>query len=533
MKVSRRTHHALHASLIAALLAICNLIAQSQPRSTFENPALAGDYPDPSVIRVGSSYWAVATSSEWGPEFPILHSTDLVNWNIVGAVFQKRPGWSVGNYWAPEISYDRGKFFIYYVGHKSGGPLCVAVATSVRPTGPYQDHGPLVCQDAGSIDPVPVSDERGVRYLLWKEDGNSRQQPTPIWAQQLSRDGTKLVGERRELIRNDAPWEAQLVEGPFVWRRGNWFYMFYSGNACCGRECNYALGVARSRNLLGPWEKYNGNPILKGNDTWKCPGHGSIVSDQRGRTFLLYHAYNSKDFVYVGREAMLDEVTWKRDGWPAINNGAGPSRRFSSPMNAPERNAEYSFFDDFSSATLRPGWQWPHDNPPTTRIERQRNRGQLLLKAGAARETDVIGGILARSTTVGDYVAIAELVTSSLGSGVQAGLASIGDQENALGIAVTANGNISLWKRQKNQHDVVSTTSAASSPTMWLRLRARRGHLFRFAISTDGINWKDVGPELNGDYLPPWDRGLRVALTVGGTAGAAARFRSLRISPDR
>src|SRR5687767_2612503 len=522
----------LRIALAAAILITCTVITHAQTRSTYENPALAGDYPDPSVIRVGRDYWAVATSSEWEPEFPILFSRDLVNWDIVGAVFQKRPAWSVGNYWAPEIAYDRGKYFVYYVARKSGGPLCIAVATSSRPAGPYQDHGPMVCQDAGSIDPLPVNDERGVRYLLWKEDGNSRNQPTPIWAQPLSPDGTKLVGERRELIRNDAQWEAQLVEGPFVLRRGDWFYMFYSGNACCGRECNYALGVARSRNLLGPWEKHKNNPILKGNETWKCPGHGTIVDDQRGRTFLFYHAYHAKDFVYVGREALLDEVTWNADGWPTINNGRGPSVSAATPSNVAERNAEYLFFDDFTTSSLKPGWQWPHENPPMVQLQR-RNGGQVLLTAGAARASDALGAILARSTTVGDYVATTELAMGSLKPNVLAGLAGVGDPENALGIAVGSDGSVRVWKRQKNNHEVVTTTTAPNATSLWLRLSARNGRLFRFAVSADGRNWIDVGPELNGDYMPPWDRGLRVALTVGGTTDAAARFNSLRIVPAR
>ncbi|MEN3328855.1 MAG: xylan 1,4-beta-xylosidase [Acidobacteriota bacterium] len=530
MKPNPQIRRQLRTPIITALLIACSLGANAQRRSTYENPALAGDYPDPSIIRVGANYWAVTTSSEWAPEFPILASRDLVNWKFVGAVFQNRPAWSTGNYWAPEISYYRGKYFVYYVGHKNDGPLCVAVATSNGAAGPYQDHGPLVCQDAGSIDPVAVTDEHGVRYLLWKEDGNSRNQPTPIWAQQLSPDGTKLIGERRELIRNDAPWESQLVEGPFVLRRGNWFYLFYSGNACCGRECNYALGVARSRSLLGPWEKHKANPILKGNDAWKCPGHGSIVTDQHGRTFLFYHAYNAKDFVYVGREAMLDEVTWNADGWPAINNGDGPSRRSASPMGVAERNAEYSFVDEFTGPELTAGWQWPQDNRPRARIE----GGQLLLTANAAPASDAVGAILARSTTVGNYLATAEVATNLLQPGVVAGLAAIGDRENGLGIAIGAEGNVSVWKRQKNQHEIVTTiTAPAKSASIWLRLSARDGHLFKFAISDNGRNWKDVGPELDGDYLPPWDRGVRVALTAGGTAGAPARFKSLRIVPVR
>src|SRR5262245_51821813 len=101
--------------------------AAAQGRVTYSNPVMAGDYPDPSVIRVGRDYWATATTSEWAPLFPLLHSRDLVNWRMVGSALQKRPDWSDDNYWAPEISHYRGRYFIYYTGHKKGGSLCIAV----------------------------------------------------------------------------------------------------------------------------------------------------------------------------------------------------------------------------------------------------------------------------------------------------------------------------------------------------------------------------------------------------------------------
>ncbi|MDQ3917648.1 MAG: family 43 glycosylhydrolase, partial [Acidobacteriota bacterium] len=158
---------------LALLLAASALVVASaatafaQRRATYSNPVEAGDFPDPSVTRVGADFYASATTSEWGPEFPILHSRDLVNWEVIGAVFQRRPAWATGSFWAPEISQYRGRFFVYYVGRKTGGPLCVAVATAARPQGPYADHGPLVCQEVGSIDPFPVTDEQGRRFLLW------------------------------------------------------------------------------------------------------------------------------------------------------------------------------------------------------------------------------------------------------------------------------------------------------------------------------------------------------------------------------
>lgn len=123
---------------------------------------------------------------------------------------------------------------------------------------------------------------------------------------------------------NDAPWEAGVVEGPFVLRHAGRFYLFYAGNACCGTSCNYAEGVARAGSLLGPWEKDPANPIIAANHHWKCPGHGSIVHTTDGRDVLVYHAYPANGSDSAGRESLLDTITWGADGWPTVNGGHGP-----------------------------------------------------------------------------------------------------------------------------------------------------------------------------------------------------------------
>jgi beta-xylosidase len=534
MGKSQLDKRARGASSAILLLALLMASASAQRRVTYTNPAMAGDFPDPSIIRVGQDYWAATTSSEWAPEFPILHSRDLVNWEVVGAVFQKHPDWSTGSYWAPEISEDHGHFFIYYAARKKGGPLCVAVATASRPQGPYSDHGPLVCQEVGSIDPFPVTDEKGQRYLLWKEDGNSVSKPTPIWSQPLSADGTRLVGERRELFHNDQAWEkhatlpyGDLVEGPAVMRRNGWFYIFYSGNFCCARECNYMLGVARSRKLLGPWEKNPGNPILRGNETWKCPGHGTLVRDSRGRDFILYHAYKTDDFVYVGRQAMLDEINWGRDDWPTINGGRGPSKTAASPFGATDSREEYSFFDDFRSQRLMPGWQWPQNNEPMVRIER-RDGGWLVLTPSSTSQskTDAVSAVLARSTTAGDYVVTTRIHRREIGAGAIAGLSAYGDNENALGASLNGN-NVMLWRMEKGNNQTVARADVSKGESLYLQMRVREGHLYRFSFSWNQNDWTDLGEELDGAYLPPWDRGVRIALTAGG---APARFDWVRVT---
>jgi xylan 1,4-beta-xylosidase len=495
------------------------------PALAITNPILPGDYADPSVVHVGSEYWAAATSSEWAPQFPLLKSTDLLHWEQVGNIFQTPPEWSDAHYWAPDLVVDKGRSFVLYTAQKKGGPLCVGVATAPQVAGPYTDRGPLVCQEDGSIDGGMIRDENDKLFLIWKEDGNSRGLPTPIWAQPMTEDGTQLTGEPKQILVNDVPWEGQLIEGPNIIKRNGWFYAFYAGSGCCGRECNYGVGVARSKNLLTGWEKNPLNPIIKNNESFKCPGHGSVVTDDLGRDYFLYHAYRTTDTVYVGRQGMLDQIEWGEDGWPTVNSRHGPGGQVLAKAPA--------FVDDFTAATPTLGWQWPVGLKPTFSVA----NGELTLAPPAARELELNGGALARSTNAGNYTAETVLDLSGLTAGTAAGLSAFGDPDNAVGVSLHGS-KVELWQRQwkdgKATTQVPASIDAPATPggKLSLRMTARQGHLYRFSVSADGTTWTPVGDELNGDYLPPWDRGVRVALTAGGVVGASARFDSLRITPE-
>jgi xylan 1,4-beta-xylosidase len=300
---------------------------------SYRNPVLRGDFPDPSVLRAGPEYWAATTSTASAPGFPLLHSTDLVHWTVVGQVFPQIPGWIAGDLWAPELvaDPDHDGYLLYYAARRVNGPMCVAVAQAPAPGGPWTDHGPLVCQRLGSIDPTRAVDEHGTPYLIWKEDGNSVGRQTRIWAKPLAEDGLSFTGPKHLLLRNHAPWEGGVVEAPEVTTHDGWFYMFYSGNGCCRPACQYALGVARSRSLLGPWRRDPANPILRPNRHWACPGHASLVDDGRDHDFVLYHAYRARLRGDPRRLGLLDKIDWGADGWPTIDHGDGPSLAGSLP----------------------------------------------------------------------------------------------------------------------------------------------------------------------------------------------------------
>jgi xylan 1,4-beta-xylosidase len=524
----------LKLSALAFVLAVC--VSAAGQTATYHNPVIAGDYPDPSVIRVGEEYWAAVTTGGWAPHFALLRSRDLVTWESAGFVFREKPAWAKGDFWAPEIVSGFGRTFVFYTARRDEGPkrrgtLCVAAASAASPEGPYTDHGPLVCQipelkNVGSIDPFFLYDERGLPYLVWKADGNDAEPdlPTSIFAQQLSADGTRLVGRRREILRNTSPWERQVVEGSYILRRGGWFYHFYSGNACCGRSCDYALGVARARSLLGPWEKYPRNPLIAANRDWQCPGHGSITETPDGRTFLLYHSYRKRrDTFSIGREALLDEITWGEDGWPSVNGGRGPSSVAPAPLGRGKPSTPAEFFDGFDGPALGPEWQWPTNNAPTVQFDAGRG-GHLTLAPSARSMTDeFVGAVVARRTSSGDYTVTALADLKGAPTAARAGLSAYGWRDNALGVSA-GGGKIYVWRREGKEARRVAEVTVPPADSLYLRMKAEGGERYRFAYSADGREWTDVGGEVDGSYI----EGVRVALTA---AGGPARFDWVKVTP--
>jgi beta-xylosidase len=320
---------ALALTLLGLALTAAPAFAIENP-PPYSNPVVAGDFPDPTVVRVGGEYWATVTGTPSNPNMPILRSSDLVHWTQAGSVFQERPEWSDGRLWAPEMFRDSDRYLIYYSAGTPGNRMCIRVAASSLPIGPYEDIRSIVCQPAGSIDASVLRNGRGTPYLFWKEDRNTEGIPAVIWGQALSPDRTHLIGQRRKVLAATREWEANLIEAPFVFRRRGYVYMLYSGNLCCGPKCEYAMGIARSKGLFGPWKRWKRNPIVDSNDEWLCPGHGTAIQSPDGRWWLMYHAYDA-DLLDGRRHLLLDAIRWTRDGWPVVNRGRGPSGAGSPP----------------------------------------------------------------------------------------------------------------------------------------------------------------------------------------------------------
>jgi xylan 1,4-beta-xylosidase len=462
------------------------------------NPVVPGDHPDPSLLRARDDWYATATSGDWLPAFPILRSGDLAHWQQVGSVLRRQPGWAAGDFWAPELVGGDGRVLVYYAAEARSGQRCLAVASAARLRGPYRDHGPLLCSEIGEIDPLPVTDEQGAGWLVWKRDGNSQGAATPILAAPLAPGGLSLVTPPQELFRADAPWEGGIVEAPALLRSQGVFYLFYSAGRCCGRHCNYATGVARSSSLLGPWEKRPA-PILTSSPSFRCPGHVGVASGQGGEPVVAYHAYVRGD--PSNRQLFLAPLSFDAAGWPVVGRTEGAAA-------GPE--AERFGF----GAGLGTGWEWPPGPSPTARV----SHGRLVLGPGA----------LTRQTGTTRFTATA--VVGAREGAARPGLAVMAQHGNAVGVELRR-GRAAVWRSEEGRRTQAGSLRLPPGRPVAgageLELRVSVGRNVKLAVRARG-RWLAVG---RPQPLPRWAGGAHAGLSVSGPGRARAQFDSLSIEP--
>jgi beta-xylosidase len=451
----------------------------------FSNPVIPGNVADPSVVRADGAYWAAATSGRWAPVFPIFRSRDLVRWRQVAAVFPRPPAWARGNFWAPGLAVRRGLWSVYYSASRARGKPCVAVAQARRPTGPWLDRGFVVCQAVGSIDPAAVRDAAGRRYLIWKRMGAG----SGIYGARLSRSGRRLVSRPVRLVVPNAEWEEGVTEGPDIVRHGDRYMLVYSGGHCCRPPCTYAVGVARARRVLGPYVKDSANPVFRGGNGWKCPGHGTLVRAPGGALAFLHHAYRDDDVLDIHRQALLDPVGWDAHGWPAFGDGG-------APVAAGPADDDLRLEQRFGGAVLDPGWQWPYDGPPSVRV------GGGLLR--------VLRGAVSRAWTPRDFSVQARVH----GGGRLAVLLTGG---RAIAVRCCLGGEAALVAGGR----VVARRAIAAASGLRLNVRAG-GAVAAYARRPRG-RWRRVGAPV---LAPPGSAVDRVALGPGA-------FREVRLRPLR
>ena len=321
-------------------------------QNLYTNPVLDEDFPDPAVIYAPDGfYYAYATQTlrdgQW-INIQVARSADLVHWHHLGDALPEKPAWAstTQDYWAPSVIFDGSTYFMYYSAtpdaHREGPDHALAVATSSTPGGPFVDMGqPFLLGDGFEfIDPMAYDDPAtGKRLLYW---GSGFQ---PIKVQELAEDRVSFEPESAPV---DLVWPnpvkgafPRLVEASWLLRHEDFYYLFYSGDNCCGPDAEYGVMVSRSRSATGPFEtleQAKGVPhslMLFKSERWLAPGHNSIAIDKAGQVWIVYHAIDvnrprqrQEDEVNSRRILLIDRIEWK-DGWPHVGT---PS---DEPQGAP------------------------------------------------------------------------------------------------------------------------------------------------------------------------------------------------------
>jgi len=316
------------ALVLLALVAATTLVGQpaaAYPGAPWFKPSsvYTSNFPDPSIVRDGSTYYAYGTSTG-GAYLPVMSSTDIRTWiarpkydpgpplnsdpffnDALRTPAQWAPDRPVGGrlkkeIWAPGAAKIGSRFVVFYSVRQrlDRDRFCISVATSTSPLGPFDDNtpGPLVC-DAdpnGSIDPQPFVDPADNKpYLIWKSEGVPGSMPTRIWAQQLNSAGTGFAAgsSARELLRTSQAWEGSVIENPAMVRFGGKLYLFYSGNEHLSGS--YATGYAVCSSMAGPCTKSSRNPILASRNGRLGPGGPAPFVDGANRLQLAYHYWNA------------------------------------------------------------------------------------------------------------------------------------------------------------------------------------------------------------------------------------------------
>ena len=310
------------------------------PDQAYRNPVLRGCHPDPSVLRVGEDYYLVNSTFVFFPGLPVYQSRDLVRWEEIGhAVEVLETSGLAGlpggfGYWAPDISYFRGRFWVVATLRRNTKPYRLQMITSsADPRGPW-DPPKFLALDG--IDPSLFTDDDGRRYILVN--------PGAMIAE-ISEQGDLLSAPR--MISLGAV--RIKPEGPHLLRRNGWYYLFLAEG---GTGKGHMETVLRSKSLYGPYESCPFNPIL-GKKNPLSPiqrsGHGKPLQLPDGRWYMPYLCNRPVEgLTLMGRETALDPLTWTGDGWPMVNGLKGPSCLQALPF--PGKTAG----PDFSEAWISP-----------------------------------------------------------------------------------------------------------------------------------------------------------------------------------
>lgn len=460
----------------------------------YKNPIIWADYSDPDICRVGDDFYMTSSSFNCVPALPILHSTDLVNWELINYAVKRFPDTYYdipqhGNgVWAPCIRFHDGWFYIYWGDPDRG----IYMVRTQDPRGEWEV--PVLVKKAhGNIDPSPMWDDDGKVYMVHAFANSRAGVSHVLQLQELTEDGSSVT-RNRDIIISGLP-DNYTLEGPKFYKRNGYYYIFApAGGVAQGWQMVY-----RSKEVFGPYQERR--VLAQGSTDINGPHQGGWIELENGESWFVHF----QEFQPYGRIVHLQPVKWV-DDWPVMGidedgDGTGdpvleykkPNVKAKSEIKIPQTS------DEFNEPQYNLAWQW-HANYYDHWYSLTDKEGSLRLHSQFCTSDASLWmapNILAQKLPAPEFVVTTKMDAGNLKSKEKAGLVMMGQDyatlalspanegfELKLGVCVNAYYGYSQQEKQK-----VKLTSG----NVYLRSSFTKDGMCQFAYSTNGSDFTNVG----------------------------------------
>ena len=327
------------------IITICAALGMLASGCRAETPVVKNnqvDIHDPAMAKDGDTYYLFST----GPGITYYSSKDMITWKLEGRIFPTEPEWARsvapgfnGHLWAPDIVKHDGKFYLYYsvsAFGKNTSAIGVTVGKTLDKNSPdygWEDKG-IVIQSVpnrdlwNGIDSTIELDENGEPWMAFGSfwGGIKLVKLDSTWTRPAEPQQWRAIAKReRSVLTRDSSGGSAAIEGPFLLKKGDYYYLFVQTGLCCrGKNSTYRMEMGRSKNIRGPYldmegfdmAQGGGTPVIVGNERWSGWG-GNSAYHIDGKDLIVFHAYENADNDF--HRLKIGEMTWTADGWPVVD----------------------------------------------------------------------------------------------------------------------------------------------------------------------------------------------------------------------
>ncbi len=463
---------------------------------TYKNPVIHADYSDPDVVRVGDDYYMTASSFNCIPGLPILHSKDLVNWELIAYALKKQVPEPVFNtvqhgngVWAPCIRYHDNEFYIYYPDPDYG----IYMIKARNAKGPWSEPI-LVKKGKGLIDPSPLWDDDGKVYLAHAFAGSRARIKSVLLVQEMNSEGTAVVGD--DVMVFDGHKGHSTVEGPKFYKAHGYYYIFApAGGVSQGWQI-----VLRSKKVYGPYEVKT--VMAQGTTPINGPHQGAWVDTKTGEDWFIH--FQDKDA--YGRIVHLNPMTWK-NGWPIIGvdkDGDGIGEPVLT-YKKPDVGATYPVVtppesDEFNGNSLGLQWQWQANKHISYGFP-SGNLGYFRLNCIVRPEGQeglwMVPNLLLQKFPAEEFMATTKITFSARDDGEEVGFVVMGEDYQYISLKQL---NGKLWVRVASCKNARTGgkekelyAEEYNGNAVYFRIKVEKGAVCSFSFSSNGRKFKTAG----------------------------------------